>query len=247
MTPRPGRKRPTFTLARLGQWLIWPAVLISASGCAFLAYVASQMGPPQKVKAVYELPEDKRVLVFVDDYGNPDESIVARDLKRRLTQNINEQFEKHEVVSETVPYSEVVRVQGQTPNFRSLHTEEVGDKVDADIVVYVHIDQFSLRDPDSQRLWHGRLKCSLKVLDVEKGMAGRGGHLWPHDKDLYDAEGKLKVNIPAESETSPTYGEVLTSEMIEEMAGMIGRVFRDHEIRSSDVTWENAKKQNGDT
>ncbi|MFW5869915.1 MAG: hypothetical protein ACOCVI_03360 [Planctomycetota bacterium] len=220
-------------------WL--PAVALAIlPGCAVFAYLVAEFSPAQKVEAVYELPENRRVLVFVDDYGNPDDNIAARDIKRRLTQKLNHELDQHEIVGSTVPYAKLVDVQSATPNFRSLRTEEVGQKVDADLVVYVHVDRFALRDPDSGRLWHGRLECRLKVLDVKQGMAGRGGRLWPQDADLYDVKA---VDIPAESETSATYGEVLTRELIDQMAVRIGKVFREHKVESRDVTWEKVKEE----
>jgi hypothetical protein len=221
--------------------LVTAGLLTVLPGCAVLSYLVTEFAPPQKVEAVYELPEGKRVLVFVDDYGNPDGSIVARDIKRRLTRELNHELEKHDIAESTVPYTDLVAVQSSTADFRSLHTEQVGQKVGAEIVVYVHIDRFGLRDPDSGRLWHGRLDCSLKVLDVKQGMAGRGGRLWPQDADLYQNKA-LQVDIPAESETSGTHGEVLTKQLIETMADRIGKVFRDHEVASRDVTWERVKQ-----
>lgn len=236
MTPRYRFRRTGLNLAACGLPVVLLAIL---PGCAVFAYLVTEFAPAQTVEAVYELPKDKRVLVFVDDYGNPDDAVAARDIKRRLTRKLNHEFEQYEMVAATVPYAKLVDVQGATPNFRSLRTEEVGQKVDADLVVYVHLDRFVLRDPDSGRLWHGRLECSLKVLNVKQGMAGRGGRLWPQDAELHSVKA---VDIPAESETSATHGEVLTRELIDAMAVRIGKVFRDHKMESRDVTWEKVKE-----
>ena len=54
--------------ATLCVWLLAGPLGLALGGCPMAAWFAAQFGPKEEIKALYEPPSDKKILVFVDDY-----------------------------------------------------------------------------------------------------------------------------------------------------------------------------------
>lgn len=197
--------------------LLLAPMALGGGSCALPAWFAAQFSPPKKVDAEFELAKGKKVLVFVDDMLNP---VSVPLVKIELSRQLGKQLVAHEVAAETVSYDRLADLVAATPNFNRLTVGEVGQKVGADIVVYVQMDEFTLKDEGVEELWRGRLQTTVRVVDVVKG------RLWPRDRP----EG-----YPVPAVTTPTQAdseiraEELTRTLAAQMADRIAKLFYEHE------------------
>jgi hypothetical protein len=194
-------------------------MLLSAGCQAGMGWLAANLSPPQKVKALYKPPAGKTILVFVDDVLNP---VVYEPIKSDLTEQINEKLVMHKVAAATVPYDQLTQLRSTTPNFDRLSVSEVGQRLNVDMVLYVHIDKFSLKDENQNPLWHGQLQTTVRLVDVA------AGRLWPPDQP----EGYLMpaVELPPTDNSASAYDVQVAKDLASQMAERIAEVFYDHEV-----------------
>jgi hypothetical protein len=192
------------------------AMAMPLGGCAVSAWFAAQFGPEKKVPAEYEPPAGKTILVFVDDMLHP---VDYEPVKIELTEMLNAQLIDHKVAAKTIPYPRLGEFISATPSFNSLAVGEVGRKLDADMVLYVQIDDFGLRDAAAAaELWKGRLQTTVRLVDVTKG------RLWPTD----DPAGHMvlpKAETQTVSDSSQARGEQISKELAAETADKIAKLF----------------------
>ncbi len=210
---------------------LWMTILLagclSATGCGPLIGVTLDVfRKPRKVQAVYQPPEGKKILVFVDDLQNP---VSYEPIKAELTERLNEQLIENNVAERVVPYERLLTLMAATPEFHALSIGQIGNKLGADIVLYVHVDTFSLKDNEVTPLWHGQLATTIRMVDVTRG------RLWPEDRP---AGFTVKpVETPTEYSPSQTYEIDLATSLARQMATRVARLFYDHEIKPEDESW----------
>ncbi len=194
------------------------SIVLCASGCAPAAWFASQFGPEKNVAAKYQPSKGKTILVLVDDMLSP---VDYEPVKMHLTEMLNKQLMTNKVAVSTVPYTRIGELIAATPEFNALSVSEVGSKLDADIVLYVQIDEFGLRDPSaSEELWKGRLQVTVRMTDVHDG------RLWPKDKPAGHMVPAAKTRTV--SDNSPTRAETISNALATETADRIAKYFYDH-------------------
>lgn len=206
-----------------------PAVLVIGMvfmpGCQpVIGWVVNTFAPPKKIDAVYKPPAGKTFLVFVDDIVNP---VSYEPVKTELAERLNRILEDHDVAAHTVSYDDVLALMASTPDFNRLAVSEVGRKLGADIVLYVKIDKFSLKDSDVSPLWQGKLATTIRLVDVEMG------RLWPDDRP--EGYPVRPVELPPQTHPSPNYGQVLAKALAARMADRIGKLFYDHKIPAAEA------------
>lgn len=207
------------TIQRLFLVILLTASTFSLGGCAVFGWFVAQFSPPQKVDAVYTPPSGKTILVFVDDLANP---VSYEPIKAELTKRLNKKIIENEIAAEVVPYEELLNLMAATPGFNQLHIPTVGRKLDADLVLYVEIVRFCLKDNEVSPLWHGELKTKVKIVD------SRQGRLWPDDRPGGYPVEPVETR-PAENPSS-SYGSELTEILAERMANTISQIFYDHKV-----------------
>ncbi len=187
-------------------------------GCGAVPWLAWQMAPAETVAATYKPPEGKTILVFPDDMLHP---VNYEPVKQILATEISKQLVESKVAGLTIPYQSLAELEATTPGFNKLSVSEVGQKLGAHIVLYVHIDKFSLKDNEANPLWHGRLETTVRMVEVNKGL------LWPKDRPTgWPIE---PLDIPT-TETSKTYDTRLARTLAEHVAGEIVNLFRKHTV-----------------
>ncbi len=204
------------------------ASLLGVPGCAGIAWFVAQFAPPQKTKALYTIPRGTKVLVFADD---PAGALQDVSIKAELTKRLNEQIGANKIADETVPYQKLLDVLTSTPQFGLLSVSEIGKLCGADVVLYVQIDRFQLKDDRASPLWQGKFETTVKVVDVE------AGRLWPKDRpDGYPID---LVETPISAESAHSYRLKLTRQLADLMADRIAKCFYEYEMtRDPEWSWE---------
>lgn len=201
---------------------------VMLGGCGpMIGWMVNAFRPPKKVHAVYRPPKDKKILVFVDDLSNP---VGYEQVKGELTERLNERLVEHKIARRTVPYERVLRLKAATPEFDGLAVSQIGQRLGADLVLYVHVDHFSLKDNEVSPLWHGRMEVTVRMVDVA------AGRLWPKDRQAGYAV--KPVDNPTESHPSPTYEIDLAKSLAEQMADRIAKLLYDHKVSPEEAYLE---------
>jgi len=212
------------------------AVALSAApGCQIIGLFQA----PKSVEAVYELPEDRRILVLVEDREHAGDFEV---LKRLVTQQLNAQLLAHDLAEEVVPYDELMRLRWTTPDWTSVGVSNLGMKLGADLVLYVDIEEFHLREHSNDVLWTGRFKTAVHV--TRSGDASSGEcRLWP---PLSRGKGyPVRIERDPITSFSPTFGQRLQESLAAEMADKIAKLFYEHELTGVDA-WSGKASGGGD-
>lgn len=196
------------------------------SSCQAIGFGVAALAPPQKIKPLYKLPANKKVLVFVDDKASP---VTYPPIKRELAEELGKQLMEHKLAKETIPYDTLLDLIAREPKFNNLGVADVGRKVGADIVIYVDIKTFRLREEERSPLWEGQLETSVRVVDVwaKKGET----RLWPKDAGEFNVPA---VGMPAKEEVGD-YGTELARDLARRMADRICKLFYEYEVPAMDV------------
>lgn len=197
--------------------------IVFAPGCSLhlISYLLATFRPPKEVKALYELPADKVVLVLAEN-----RSYVGsyEHIKRQLTEALNAELMKNGLANRTIPYDEISRFRLQTPSFHNMPITEVCSSLKADIVIYVNIDKFLLKD-DTSDIWHGQMATRVQVKDTKN-------RLWP--KDLPGGHEVEPIDREPSTGYSNSYPTRLANLMASQMADRIAKLFYNHRLSGID-------------
>ena len=198
--------------------LILMLAALAQPGCQIFAWTVAQFGKPPKVKPVYEIPKDKKILVFVDS----DVPLNFEPIKCNLTEELNSQFIGNKIAGSVVSYVKLMDVLESTK--KRLSVSEVGKKLDADYVLYVRIEKFSVKDEEATTLWQGKLQVAVRLVDVQKGK------VWPTDQKEYVLP---LIELSPVDESSPGYGADIARQLSQQMADEVAKLFYEHAGQTS--------------
>jgi hypothetical protein len=210
-----------------------PALAFLLGSCGLAAWPVEAFAPPKKVKAEFKPPEGRTLLVFVDDMVRP---VDYEPIKSELAQQINDLLIEKKIAGGVIPYRNVIDLASRRPDFNALSVGEVGRELKADIVLYVRIDKFALRDEGGGPMWHGQLQVTVRMVDVENGWNNRSeARLWPKDKP----DGHLipLAETPPSTETAPNHAQEITRALARNVAAEVVRPFHDHK-ESRSTAWD---------
>jgi hypothetical protein len=205
-------------------WALLALGLCTAGGCAGIAWMAMAFAPDKTVRARYELPDDAAAVVFVDDVGLTGG---YETLKTELAKRIGDRLETHDLVDRVVPYEQLVWLRAGEPGFDRLSIAEVGQRVGADVVLYVHLDDVELVRPDNPLGMEARLAVTVKVIDVDQG------RVFPEDMPEGHPLEAVTHELPAPREDAMYLTEqtaVLTALAAQDVVNL----FRDHKVPATE-------------
>ncbi len=187
-----------------------------------IGWIYAKSNTTETVEAEYEVPEGKTILVLADSALCETD----RPIARMLTDRLNSIFEEEKIAAETISYEDLLDLAAVTPRFGSLKPARVGQKLGADIVCYIRIDEFRLKDQNIAHLWRGHLEVTVSMVDVRTGK-----QLWP----MGEHEGRWikPVKTPMEANSTPNYSADLAKGLCNRMAEKVAQLFYDHEIPRS--------------
>ena len=149
----------------------------STAGAQWWAYVlfGSQK---QDVKAEFEGLSGKTVAVVV--YTDLRTQYEYPDLNLTLSSAICGRLEKNVENIKLIPATRVVHYQDQNIYWPEMDKTELGKALGANYVIYVPLEEFATRVPDSSYLYRGRATCEPSVYDMSK--PPRGARVYKGDK-----------------------------------------------------------------
>ena len=197
-------------------------MLLAVPGCAWIAWTAHLLAPNEKIEPVCTIPPDVRLLVYVSDL-ELSETVDCAAIKRHLTDSLNEELLAHEVVADVVNYDELLDFIADEPTFYQMSFGDIAKGLDAELVLYVRLKHFSLRDDETSLLWQGNLDVVVALKDTDDHM------LWPTDEPSGHPIDP-PVSISRDRQEFQSYGVKLTEELAAEMADRIARLFYEHEV-----------------
>jgi len=165
--------------------LCLPAILALAlalvCGCnatGYMLYLFAPGGKTVDVPAEYEgLSGTKVAVVVYTDIGVQYEYPYAR---LGLSTAIASELKTHVKDIQTVPPSRVVTYQDQNVNWDTLDRTELGEELGADYVLYVILDEYTLRERGSVNLFRGRVRAQAALYEVTKPEAD--ARVWSGDE-----------------------------------------------------------------
>jgi hypothetical protein len=198
--------------------LMLTAPLLNVSCHALLPFLIAKTQTTQKVRAEYNIPKDKKILALVES------SLCETDqpIARMLTDQLNSRLTKEKIAASTVPYSAILDFAAVNPRFGHMRPFEIGRNLKADIVCYVLIQEFRLKDQNLGQLWRGNFQATVALLDVATGK-----QLWPVAG--HEGHWVKPASTPPATESSPDYAAELARSLCESMADNIAKLFCDHE------------------
>jgi len=140
-------------------------LLVSVGGCNVAGPIYAFAEGPPTVEAQYVLPEESRVVVFIDDRANRlPRARLRTTIASRTTDLL---FAEKQVVAEAIDPASAARLAAAEDLAGSLKSiDEIGRDVGADVVIYAVIDRFSLAEEGVPR---PVCVMRVKVIDVETG------------------------------------------------------------------------------
>ncbi len=197
---------------------------LAAAGCNIVAGAYLIAHGPEKTPAVFTLPKEASVVIALDDRGSV---VPQRNLRDVIGKTAEEEILAHDLVREMVAARLATAVMARERAGVPMGIAEVGQAVNADVVIYIVIDQFTLSE-DGQTL---SPIASGRVKIIESKTGRRLGPPENGPADYYP----LIVRLPPQGSTAPTTTNQL--QQLQDLARLTGvyisRMFYDAETQSA--------------
>jgi hypothetical protein len=191
------------------------------AGCPVFSHATATLTPPEEIAPEFEFEKDDTVLVLVDDLKSGRAHPQARfELSRYLSEGIEEHTPAEKVISP----KRLQWFRASDPRFNGMSVAEIGEKLDASIVVVVELSGFSLKDYAQATFWNPNAEALVRVVSVKEG------RLWP--RDLPGGHPIGPVTLDPSDDTGPYQEQVVCKELSELLGEKILNLFREH--RKSD-------------
>ncbi len=200
-----------------------------AAGCtgAGIGWLAAMFKGPEKVKAVYQPPKDKKFLVFVDDLAHP---LSYEPVKRDLSEKLNKLLVENKVATDVVDYEQLLNLSIADKKFNQLGVWNIGRRLGADIVLFIEVKDFRLKEYEDTELWQGRFEVEVRLVDCNAPKDNP--RLWPTDRKPDEGEMIPPVETEAKEESAASHGVEVANELSEKMADRIDKLFHDYEVET---------------
>ena len=212
------RKQILSRAAGLGSLLLGCSML---SGCNIVGPAVVLIHGPEKQKALYTIDPDRTMVIFIDDRAN---RLPRRPLRLTIAKAATDIMLKEGVSKNIIdPAAPLTKISGETSE-SPMDMVSLGKAVNAQILVYVTIDSFSLSE-DGVTVTPTTV-MRVKVIDCEKEPA----RLWPEEP-----HGKVVIaTIPQKQGIRPKSGSDYAKSLdtlSKETGRALAEVFYDHVIQ----------------
>jgi hypothetical protein len=199
---------------------------LTSTGCVQLGVLMHHagLGPKEKIEAKYELPE-RPVVILVDD----DLSLVQPPVAcQALVDMLAIELKSHELVDRVTTNEELAELKSSVDDFSKLSIRQVGRSVQADVVLWVSVEDF--RVPTEADLIAGpaRFVVRVKVFDAN-AQRRQDVRLWPDNR-----QGQY-LTVVIEPHNLQRYATIpaMHHALAEEMADKIAKLFYTYTIEAT--------------
>ncbi len=196
------------------------AILVMPVACNIVTPVAYILEGPPSNDAQFTLP-DRKTVVFVDDRKN----VLSRtQLRTAIGDKVAGDLMQQELVSETITTRDAVAVARRDENMDNpLPISEIGEKVGAEVVIYVRVTSFMIAEPGGNPIPNAT--AMVKVIDVTNR-----ARLFPEDKENpgISVASQMK-EVSQDLYQSTTGRRQIEDKLADELGNRIAKVFYKHE------------------
>jgi len=139
----------------------------AAGGCDTLGYLGYLMAPEAKkvkVPPEYEGLTKRKVAVVI--YADQQVQYEYPYARLGLSAALNSELKKHLEGAAIVDPRRVIRYQDDNVHWDTMDKTTLGQAFEADAVLYVILEQYSMREPGSISLFRGQISAQARVYDV---------------------------------------------------------------------------------
>lgn len=208
-------------LALVGTALAAITALGAAAGCNIVGPAYLLASGPEKIPQVYELDRERPVVIFLDDRElhirrSPTRDRVAAAAERALLD--------HKAVDRVIDSRAAATLVRGEPRGDLIPISEVGRRVNAEVVVYVVPEIFTLSSDGQTFAPMARLR--VKVLD-----ATADTRLWPEEREGYsfDITASTRQGSPPTDAAAMREAEDAFAELV---GRRLGELFYKHEVET---------------
>jgi hypothetical protein len=207
----------------LARWFLWTtlvAALLADGGCNIITPAAYIIEGPPSNDAQYTLP-DRKVVVFVDDRTN----LLSRtQLRTVIGDKVGSDLLAKELVPEVIASRDALAVARRDESMgKGLSTAEIGEKVGAEVVIYVRIMSFNLSEPGGSPLPNALAR--VRVID-----ATNRARLFPTDVEDPGAEVTSDMReVSTDLYRSTSGRRSIEEQLATNLGDRIGKLFYKHE------------------
>lgn len=187
--------------------------------CNVITPVAYAIHGPGKVEPQYTLDETLKTVIFVDD---PSSRITQRRLRYAIAEKATRELLAKRILVDTLDPRGILTAASSEQYGKPMSISELGRSVEADIVIYAVITDFSMSPETGAYL--PRASMRVKIIDARSGQ-----RLWPAD----ETGQMINIQMPQRPGSGPgTMGErVEIEQQLAERAGLgLAQLFYKHEI-----------------
>lgn len=195
------------------------ASIILIPGCNVLTPVAYAIHGPGKVEPQFTLDETLKTVVFVDD---PSSRITQRRLRYAIADKTTKELLAKRVLVDMNDPRGILTAASSERFGEQMSISELGRSIDADIVIYAVITDFSMSPETGAYL--PRASMRVKIID-----ARNGERLWPSDERGH----LMNVQMPQRPGIGPssTGERVEVEQQLADRCGLgLAQLFYKHEI-----------------
>jgi len=203
------------TVARSFRRVMLAGALGALAGCQIAGAVADRAVTPT-VNAKYVPNNKDSMLVLVESYNlSLDSGIESQHMALTLGRSLRD-----DKIATTVDQQKLERLRDADPDqYRKMTIAEIGRRVGARQVLYVHIGRDEIVKPPGSGQMRGHLEAIVKIVD-----SATGDTRWPTDT----TSETVQITTDWIPDRSGTTDADLRARMADQMAQDIGRLFQDY-------------------
>lgn len=144
-------------------------VAVGLLGCGELSYLGYLLAPGERtVKVPPEFDglasQSVAILIYTDVAVQYDYPYARLGLSMALTSELKKRIEGIKVI----PPERVVTYQDQNVHWESMDRSRLGRAFDVDYLLYVVLDEYTMREPGSVNLFRGRIRAHANLYETSK-------------------------------------------------------------------------------
>lgn len=194
------------------------SALALLGGCNIVGPVLYMAHGPEKTKKLHTLDPAKPTVIFIDDRQN---RVPRRTLRIVMAEQAEQTLLSSKAVTDMISGQSALNAAGNDRTGRPAPIADIGRAVEAAVVIYVTVDEFTLT-PDGQT-YAPTARLRVKVIDV-----GDEARPWPEQPEGHPIF--VRTQVTGREMPSSVAARYRDEEELARLAGLhIARLFHDHE------------------